>query len=66
MFATLSDRLTATFKSLRGKGRLTEADVDKLTIGQEMELVIETLGEDAEGNEIVSYAFAPVDQEVSA
>ncbi|MFD0483328.1 signal recognition particle protein [Kineococcus sp. GCM10028916] len=28
MFATLSDRLTATFKSLRGKGRLTEADVD--------------------------------------
>jgi signal recognition particle subunit SRP54 len=28
VFATLSDRLTATFKSLRGKGRLTEADVD--------------------------------------
>ncbi len=28
MFATLSDRLAATFKSLRGKGRLSEADVD--------------------------------------
>ncbi len=28
MFATLSDRLTATFKSLRGKGKLSEADVD--------------------------------------
>ena len=28
MFATLSDRLTATFKMLRGKGRLTEADID--------------------------------------
>ena len=28
MFASLSDRLTATFKSLRGKGRLSEADVD--------------------------------------
>ena len=28
MFATLSDRLAATFKGLRGKGRLTEADVD--------------------------------------
>ncbi len=28
MFATLSDRLTATFKNLRGKGRLSEADVD--------------------------------------
>ena len=28
MFATLSDRLTATFKNLRGKGRLAQADVD--------------------------------------
>ena len=28
MFASLSDRLTATFKNLRGKGRLSEADVD--------------------------------------
>jgi len=28
VFATLSDRLTATFKSLRGKGRLSEADID--------------------------------------
>ncbi|MFV0251742.1 MAG: signal recognition particle protein [Beutenbergiaceae bacterium] len=29
MFASLSDRLTATFKSLRGKGKLSEADVDR-------------------------------------
>ncbi|MBV6727333.1 signal recognition particle protein [Nocardioides daeguensis] len=28
MFATLSDRLNATFKNLRGKGRLSEADID--------------------------------------
>jgi len=28
VFASLSDRLTATFKTLRGKGRLTEADID--------------------------------------
>ncbi len=28
MFATLSDRLTATFRTLRGKGRLSEADID--------------------------------------
>ncbi|NKE09124.1 MULTISPECIES: signal recognition particle protein [Kocuria] len=28
MFNSLSDRLTATFKNLRGKGKLTEADVD--------------------------------------
>ena len=28
MFASLSDRLNATFKQLRGKGRLTEQDVE--------------------------------------
>jgi len=28
VFASLSDRLTATFKNLRGKGRLTESDVN--------------------------------------
>ena len=28
MFETLSDRLSATFKNLRGKGRLTDADID--------------------------------------
>lgn len=28
VFDTLSDRLAATFKNLRGKGRLSEADID--------------------------------------
>ncbi|MFT4147572.1 MAG: signal recognition particle protein [Micrococcaceae bacterium] len=28
MFNSLSDRLTSTFKNLRGKGKLTEADID--------------------------------------
>ena len=28
MFATLSDRLAATFKTLRGKGKLSDADID--------------------------------------
>jgi signal recognition particle subunit SRP54 len=28
VFATLSDRLAATFKGLRGKGRLSDADID--------------------------------------
>ncbi|MET0871578.1 MAG: signal recognition particle receptor subunit alpha, partial [Paeniglutamicibacter terrestris] len=28
MFNSLSDRLTSTFKNLRGKGRLSEADID--------------------------------------
>jgi signal recognition particle subunit SRP54 len=29
MFASLSDRLSVTFKQLRGKGRLTETDIDE-------------------------------------
>jgi len=29
VFVTLSDRLAATFKNLRGKGRLSEADIDE-------------------------------------
>ena len=29
MFDTLQDRLAATFKNLRGKGRITEADIDE-------------------------------------
>ena len=29
MFASLSDRLAATFRNLRGKGRLSEADIDE-------------------------------------
>ncbi|MEI7442586.1 MAG: signal recognition particle protein [Actinomycetes bacterium] len=29
MFASLSDRLAATFKQIRGKGRLTEGDIDE-------------------------------------
>jgi uncharacterized OB-fold protein len=40
--------------------RLTEADPDKLQIGMEMELVIVPLATDAEGAEIVTFAFAPV------
>ena len=28
MFNSLSDRLSSTFKNLKGKGRLTEADID--------------------------------------
>jgi signal recognition particle subunit SRP54 len=31
VFATLSDRLAASFKNLRGKGRLTDADIDATT-----------------------------------
>jgi uncharacterized OB-fold protein len=42
------------------EARLTVADAAQLRIGMAMELVIETFKTDAQGNEIVSYAFAPV------
>lgn len=44
---------------LRVEARLTESDPNKLVIGMEMELVLEPLGTDEDGNEIVTYAFAP-------
>ncbi|HEV7756342.1 MAG TPA: OB-fold domain-containing protein [Mycobacteriales bacterium] len=46
--------------ALRIEARLTEADPEKLFIGQEMELVVEPFGVDADGNQTMLYAFAPV------
>ena len=46
--------------ALHVEARLTEPDPAKLRIGQDMELVIEPFGIDAEGNQTVIYAFAPV------
>ncbi len=45
---------------VRVESRLTESDPAKLEIGMEMEMVIETLGQDDDGNDLVTYAFAPV------
>ena len=39
--------------------RLTEADPSKLHIGMEMGMVLETIGVDADGNDLVTFAFAP-------
>jgi uncharacterized protein len=47
--------------ALRVEARLTEADAGKLAIGQEMELRIVPFGTDAQGNQTMIYAFAPVD-----
>jgi len=44
---------------VRVEARLTENDPAKLEIGMEMELVIEPLGADDDGNELITYAFAP-------
>jgi uncharacterized OB-fold protein len=50
---------------VRVEARLTEADPDRLEIGMPMELVVDTLGNDDDGNEIITYAFAPVREEQS-
>jgi uncharacterized OB-fold protein len=46
--------------ALRVESRLTENDPVKLRIGMEMELRIVPFGTDADGNELVNFAFAPV------
>ncbi len=51
---------------VRVESRLTESDPAKLEIGMEMEMVIETLGQDDDGNDLVTYAFAPVAEGASA
>jgi uncharacterized OB-fold protein len=43
--------------------RLTVADPDALRIGMEMELVLEVLGQDEAGDDLVTFAFAPVVEE---
>jgi uncharacterized OB-fold protein len=49
--------------ALRVETRLTEADPAKLRIGQELELRIVPFGHDAQGNQTMTYAFAPVDEQ---
>ncbi|MCW2721906.1 OB-fold domain-containing protein [Pseudonocardia sp.] len=48
--------------ALRVEARLTEADPAKLRIGQEMELRIVPFRKDADGNEVMVHAFAPVEE----
>ncbi|MDH4168817.1 MAG: OB-fold domain-containing protein [Acidimicrobiia bacterium] len=42
------------------EARLTESDPDRLEIGMEMELVTVPLCTDEDGNDVVTFAFAPV------
>lgn len=45
---------------VRVEGRLTENDPAKLRFGQDVELTMMPFGTDAEGNELVTFAFQPV------
>ncbi|MDH3643898.1 MAG: OB-fold domain-containing protein [Gammaproteobacteria bacterium] len=44
----------------RVETRLTESDPTKLKEGMEMELTLEPVGKDEDGNDIVTYAFKPI------
>lgn len=43
------------------ESRLTESDPEKLKLGMKMELTLEPLCIDDDGNEVVTFAFAPVE-----
>jgi uncharacterized OB-fold protein len=47
-------------EGVRVEGRLTESDPARLQIGMDMELVLEKFLEDAEGNDLLTFAFRPV------
>jgi uncharacterized OB-fold protein len=47
---------------IRVEGRLTESDPAKLKFGQEVELTMIPFATDAEGTEIVTFAFRPVEK----
>jgi uncharacterized OB-fold protein len=49
--------------AVRVESRLTENDPAKLRIGQEMELVVYVHRTEADGTEIMNYAFKPVTAE---
>lgn len=48
-------------EKVRVETRLTRNDPDKLEIGMTMELVIEKFMQDADGNDVMSFAFKPVE-----
>jgi len=43
------------------EARLTESDPDRLAIGMEMELVVVPFRTEADGTQVMTYAFAPVE-----
>lgn len=45
---------------IRVEGRLTENDPAKLEFGQEVELTMIPFATDADGNEVITFAFRPV------
>jgi uncharacterized OB-fold protein len=50
---------------VRVESRLTVADVDKLKIGMELEMVLDPLYTNDDGDEVVTFAFAPISSSTS-
>jgi uncharacterized OB-fold protein len=46
---------------LRVEARLTEHDPERLRVGMDMELVIVPFGSDEDGNELLTFAFRPLE-----
>jgi uncharacterized OB-fold protein len=53
-------------EGVRVIGRLTESDPAALSAGQQMELRVVPLHQDADGNDVVTYAFSPTPAPASA
>ncbi|MBW1785046.1 MAG: OB-fold domain-containing protein [Deltaproteobacteria bacterium] len=51
-------------EGVRVETLFTDYDIESLHVGMEVEMVIEKLHEDEEGNEIMSYRFRPVKSEI--
>lgn len=51
-------------EGVRVQALFTGCDFDELKVGMDVEMVIETLHEDEEGNEVVAYKFTPVKSQV--
>jgi len=47
--------------AVKVEARLTEADPERLVAGMEMELVVVPFYTDAKGNEVMTFAFRPID-----
>jgi uncharacterized OB-fold protein len=50
-------------EGIRVEARLTENDPEKLRIGMEMELVVEKFIDDEDGDELMTFAFRPLDSQ---
>ena len=59
-FAPYGIGLVELPEGIRVAGMLTTGDINEISIGMDVELVVEKVYEDDEGNEVVTYKFRPL------